>query len=149
MPYHKKIPYVRCGSCGFRTENSEYDVLKIVAGDYCPRCGTQLTEHNELTRQSRALAGATDRESDTWSPPSGKELAVKAVAFTIPLGMVYGVFRLMAATAGDKTITINGETAPLFDPAMGNAVIAVVGFAALVVFAIQYAPGYVKHRGWA
>ena len=148
MPYYKKTPYVRCG-CGFRKDNTEYDRPRIAAGDYCPRCGTQLTEHNELHRQSLVMAGDREPAQDTWTPPTRQELAVKAVAFAIPLAMVYGVFRLIVATAGDKTITINGETAPLFDPAIGNVLIGLVAFVAFVVFAIQHAPGYVKHRGWA
>lgn len=148
MTYYEKIPYVRCG-CGFRKDNAEYDRPRIAAGDYCPRCGTQLTEYNELNRQSLALAGETEQERETWSPPSRRELGATAVGIAIPMAIVYGVFRLLIATTSDTTLTINGETAPLFDPAMADAAFGLVVFVGVVVFALQYAPGYVKHRRWA
>jgi len=145
MPYYKKTPYVRCG-CGFRKDNTEYDPPRIAAGDYCPRCGTLLTEYNELHRQSLVLAGDRDTDRDEWSPPSRRELAVKAVSLGLPVVMVYGVFRLLIRTTQGTTITINGETTPLFDPGVANVAFAIVVFVAFVLFAIQYTPGFVKHR---
>jgi sterol desaturase/sphingolipid hydroxylase (fatty acid hydroxylase superfamily) len=145
MPYHKKVSYVRCG-CGFRKQNTAEYGPWIGAGDYCPRCGTKLTEYNELTRQSYVRAGPTEREPDTWTPPSRRQLAVRVVSMAIPLFAIYAVFQFLVATAGGKTLTINGETAPLFDPGMANAVFAVVAFAAFAVHLGPDAVGYVKHR---
>jgi len=51
----KKTEYVRC-LCGFRHRNGA-GCTEISAGDYCPRCGDQLTEYNELHRQHARNAG--------------------------------------------------------------------------------------------
>lgn len=146
MRRHEKIPYIRCGSCRFKKTNTRYQGPRIVAGDYCPRCGTQLTEYNELHRQSTAYAGDVGTDRDTWSPPSRRELAVKAVSLAFPLGLVYAVFQVFIATAKDTTLTINGDTVPLFDPGVANVAFGLVAFVAVAMLVLPYAPGYVKHR---
>jgi len=52
----RKIVYVRC-TCGFKHENTQNCNSHIHAGDYCPKCGEQLDEYNELTRQHSRPVG--------------------------------------------------------------------------------------------
>ena len=142
MPYHEKIPYVRCG-CGFRKDNGKYTELTIAAGAYCPQCGTRLTEYNELTRQSMYFAGDAVRFDDTVT--DWRSVAFQAGGVGLGLAIAYGVMRLIASSS-PNTITINGETVPFYDMTMVNGVFAALGFVAMVLLAIQYGPGYVKHR---
>lgn len=149
MRRHKKIPYVRCGSCRFRKENTYENGPEIAAGDYCPRCGTQFTEYDELTRQSIAYAGP-NRRVETEQPTSSKwrGMAAYAGALGASLAVVYGVMRWLAAST-PATITINGETAPFYTVGMVDAAFTVVLFVALLLFALQHAPGRINGRRFA
>jgi len=64
----------------------------------------------------------------------------------IPLFAIYAVFQFLVATAGGTTLTINGESAPLFDPGMANVLFVVMAVAAFAVHLGPDAAGYVKHR---
>lgn len=142
MTYYRKVEYVRCGECGFRKENTHDMGPHMGAGDYCLRCGTQLTEYNELQRQSYALAGSRSRPEPSQRSP-WRELAAQAISLGITVGAVYALMRWFLFPK-DATITINGDTVPLFDPGMMNSVFAVVLIATLIVLAIPYLPGMVQ-----
>jgi len=117
-----------------------------VAGDYCPRCGTQLTEYNELHRQSYVFAGPPpDREEPEPSGFNWRQGAPTAVGLAVALGTTYAVMRLLAATS-TSTLTINGEPVPLFDPGIINSAMAIAVVAAAIVWVLPHLPGYVKHR---
>lgn len=48
----KKVEYVSCLDCDFRKENTHDEGPEMGAGDYCIRCGKQLTDYEVLQRNA-------------------------------------------------------------------------------------------------
>lgn len=124
----------------------------------CPKCGEEAyglrSSGGERVYSHAGTDNCTVRDDD-WEPPRGhpeedvllKTRAKRAIPHVVSFGIVMAIAWAVLSMLPSGAITINGETATFSPENFAVVALIFVALAALIAWAIHYAPGRVSGRG--